>query len=160
MDMHYLHTMIRVKNLDEALEFYCTKLGLEEYSRRDDEKGKYTNVFLKAPGDAVTDSHKAPASTRDSSSTRGGPLLELTYNWTPEDYTGGRNFGHLAYAVENIYDYCAQLQKLGITINRPPKDGRMAFIKSPDDISIELLQIGDALPLQEPWLSMANIGTW
>lgn len=145
--MHYLHTMVRVKNLDEALEFYCQKLGLEEFSRRDDEKGRYTNVFLKAPGDLPTPEHKAP-------------LLELTYNWDPEDYTGGRNFGHLCYAVDNIYDYCAELQKKGITINRPPKDGRMAFIKSPDGISIELLQIGDALPLQEPWQSMQNTGTW
>ncbi len=145
--MHYLHTMVRVNNLDEALKFYCAKLGLEEYSRRDDEKGKYTNVFLKAPGDSITDARKSP-------------LLELTYNWEPEDYSGGRNFGHLAYAVDNIYDYCARLQKLGITINRPPKDGRMAFIKSPDGISIELLQIGEALPLQEPWQSMPNTGSW
>ncbi len=145
--MHYLHTMIRVKNLDEALEFYCGKLGLEEYSRRDDEKGKYTNVFLKAPSDSISADHKTP-------------LLELTYNWEPEEYTGGRNFGHLAYAVDNIYEYCADLQKKGITILRPPKDGRMAFISSPDGISIELLQIGDALPLQEPWRSMQNTGTW
>lgn len=145
--MYYLHTMVRVKSLDDALAFYCAKLGLEEYSRRDDEKGKYTNVFLKAPGDSVSDAHKAP-------------LLELTYNWEPEEYAGGRNFGHLAYAVDNIYDYCARLQRLGITINRPPKDGRMAFIKSPDGISIELLQIGEALPIEEPWKSMANTGTW
>ena len=142
--MHYLHTMVRVKNLDEALVFYCTKLGLEEYSRRDDEKGKYTNVFLRAPDDAVTATHRAP-------------LLELTYNWEPEEYTGGRNFGHLAYAVDNIYDYCARLQKIGITILRPPKDGRMAFIKSPDGISIELLQVGGALPLQEPWLDRKSV---
>lgn len=150
--MHYLHTMVRVKNLEEGLDFYCTKLGLVEFSRREDEKGKYTNVFLRAPGDAPTENHKAP-------------LLELTYNWPDEngkteDYTGGRNFGHLCYAVDNIYDYCTQLQQKGITINRPPKDGRMAFIKSPDGISIELLQIGEALPLQEPWLSMSNTGTW
>ena len=147
MNMHYLHTMVRVKNLDEALEFYCSKLGLEEFSRRDDEKGRYTNVFLRAPGDSPTEERKAP-------------LLELTYNWDPEEYTGGRNFGHLCYAVDNIYDYCADLQKKGVTILRPPKDGRMAFIKSPDDISIELLQIGDALPIQEPWQSMSNTGTW
>ena len=149
--MHYLHTMVRVKNLDEALEFYCKKLGLVEFSRRDDERGKYTNVFLKASGDIVKDNHKAP-------------LLELTYNWPssrpPEDYSGGRNFGHLAYAVENIYDYCKRLMDLGIVINRPPKDGRMAFIKSPDGISIELLQIGDSLPIKEPWTSMPNVGTW
>lgn len=146
--MHYLHTMVRVRNLDQALDFYCGKLGLIELARRDDEKGKYTNVFLKAPGDGV-DMNKKKA-----------PLLELTYNWTPEEYAGGRNFGHLAYAVENIYEYCARLQKLGITINRPPRDGRMAFIRSPEGISIELLQIGPALPLEEPWQSMPNMGTW
>ncbi len=145
--MYYLHTMVRVSNLDEALDFYCTKLGLIEYSRRDDEKGKYTNVFLRAQGDAESETHKAP-------------LLELTHNWEPEQYSSGRNFGHLAYAVENIYDYCARLQKLGVIINRPPRDGRMAFIKSPDGISIELLQIGEPLPLQEPWLSMENTGSW
>jgi len=145
--MHYLHTMVRIKNLEDGLDFWCTKLGLKEFSRREDEKGRYTNVFLRAPGDSPTDKHKAP-------------LLELTYNWDPEDYAGGRNFGHLCYAVENIYEYCAKLQSLGVTINRPPRDGRMAFIKSPDGISIELLQIGDALPLQEPWSNMPNTGTW
>lgn len=145
--MHYLHTMVRVKNLDETLDFYCKKLGLIEFSRRDDEKGRYTNVFLRAPGDSPTEAHKAP-------------LLELTYNWDPEEYTGGRNFGHLCYAVDNIYDFCAKLQAAGITINRPPRDGRMAFIRSPDDISIELLQIGEPLPLQEPWQSMQNTGVW
>lgn len=145
--MHYLHTMVRIKSLEEGLDFYCAKLGLIEFSRREDEKGRYTNVFLRAPGDSVTEEHKAP-------------LLELTYNWEPEEYAGGRNFGHLCYAVDNIYDYCARLQTLGVTINRPPKDGRMAFIQSPDGISIELLQIGDALPLQEPWQSMPNTGTW
>jgi len=145
--MRYLHAMVRVKNIDEGLDFYCNKLGLVEFSRRDDEKGKYTNVFLKAAGDTATNEHKAP-------------LLELTYNWDPEEYTGGRNFGHLCYAVDNIYDYCADLQKKGVTILRPPKDGRMAFIKSPDGISIELLQIGDALLIQAPWLSMKNTGTW
>ncbi|MBI5470031.1 VOC family protein [Candidatus Kaiserbacteria bacterium] len=145
--MHYLHTMVRVKNLEEALDFYCNKLGLVEFSRRDDEKGKYTNVFLRAPADIVTEQHKAP-------------LLELTYNWAPEEYTGGRNFGHLAYAVENIYEYCQKLMDAGIVINRPPKEGRMAFIRSPEGISIELLQIGDALPIQEPWKSMPNSGTW
>lgn len=150
--MHYLHTMVRVKSLDEALAFYCGKLGLIEYSRRDDEKGKYTNVFLRAPGDQPSEEHKAP-------------LLELTYNWPDadgktEEYTGGRNFGHLAYAVENIYDFCARLEKEGVIINRPPRDGRMAFIRSPDGISIELLQIGESLPLQEPWQSMPNTGTW
>lgn len=150
--MHYLHTMVRVKSLEAGLDFWCNKLGLIEFSRRDDEKGRYTNVFLRAPGDTPTENHKAP-------------LLELTYNWPPEngqaeEYTGGRNFGHLCYAVDNIYDYCAEVQKKGITINRPPKDGRMAFIKSPDGISIELLQIGDTLPPEEPWQSMPNTGTW
>lgn len=151
--MHYLHTMVRVENLERALEFYCEKLGLVEVNRREDEKGRYTNVFLKAPGDDV-----------DMNGKR-APLLELTYNWPArpgdtEKYAGGRNFGHLAYAVDNIYEYCARLQRLGITINRPPRDGRMAFIKSPEGISIELLQIGDALPLQEPWISMSSTGTW
>ena len=151
--MHYLHTMIRVENLERALEFYCGKLGLVEVNRREDEKGRYTNVFLSAEGGSA-------------SGGKGNPLLELTYNWPAstggdaEKYTSGRNFGHLAYAVENIYDYCEELMKKGIVINRPPRDGRMAFIKSPDDISIELLQIGDALPVQEPWKSMPSTGTW
>lgn len=150
--MHYLHTMVRIKNLDEGLEFWCGKLGLVEFSRREDATGRYTNVFLRAPGDTPTPEHKAP-------------LLELTYNWpdengTTEAYMGGRNFGHLCYAVDNIYEYCTQLLKKGVTINRPPRDGRMAFIKSPDGISIELLQIGEALPIQEPWQSMKSVGTW
>jgi lactoylglutathione lyase len=138
--------MVRVENLEQALDFYVNKLGLEEVSRRDDDKGKYTNVFLKAPGDDIGD--------------RRAPLLELTYNWNAEKYTGGRNFGHLAYAVENIYDYCKRLMECGVVINRPPRDGRMAFIRSPEGISIELLQIGDALPIQEPWQSMSNVGAW
>lgn len=152
--------MVRVENLEQALDFYCEKLGLVEVNRREDEKGRYTNVFLKAPNDDVGD--------------RKAPLLELTYNWDDEKYTGGpsprrselrpreggRNFGHLAYAVENIYEYCEALMKKGIVINRPPRDGRMAFIKSPDGISIELLQIDGALPPQEPWQSMLNIGVW
>ena len=144
--MHYLHTMVRVENLEQALDFYCAKLGLVEVSRRDDEKGRYTNVFLRALDDGV--------------SARRAPLLELTYNWDAEVYTGGRNFGHLAYAVENIYDYCKRLMEQGIVINRPPRDGRMAFIRSPERISIELLQIGDALPIQEPWQSMPSTGEW
>lgn len=139
--------MVRVQNLDAGLDFYCHKLGLIEFARREDEKGRYTNVFLRAPGDNPSEDRKTP-------------LLELTYNWDEEAYTGGRNFGHLCYAVDNIYDFCAELQTKGVTINRPPRDGRMAFIKSPDGISIELLQIGDALPLQEPWQSMPNTGTW
>ena len=146
--MHYLHTMVRVENLETALDFYVGKLGLVEVNRREDEKGRYTNVFLKAPGDDVNMKGKR------------APLLELTYNWDAEKYTGGRNFGHLAYAVENIYEYCKMLIDKGIVINRPPRDGRMAFIKSPDGISIELLQIGDALPPEEPWTSMQNTGTW
>lgn len=140
--------MVRVSDLESALQFYCATLGLIEVSRREDEKGRYTNVFLKAPGDVV------------NISERKAPLLELTYNWDREAYTGGRNFGHLCYAVDNIHEYCAQLQEKGITINRPPRDGRIAFIKSPDGISIELLQIGDALPAAEPWQSMPNSGTW
>ena len=161
--MHYLHTMIRVENLERALEFYCGKLGLVEVNRREDEKGRYTNVFLSAEGGSA-------------SGGKGNPLLELTYNWPAstggdaEKYTGlpvrdrtqtgERNFGHLAYAVENIYDYCAELMKKGIVINRPPRDGRMAFIRSPEGISIELLQIGDALPPKEPWASMPSTGAW
>lgn len=146
--MRYLHTMVRVKDLDESLAFYCGTLGLVEVARKENKEARYTLMFLRAPGDSVDmDSHRAP-------------LLELTYNWETEEYAGGRNFGHLAYSVPNIYEYCAQLQSKGVTILRPPKDGRMAFIKSPDGISIELLQEGDALPLQEPWISMPNTGTW
>jgi lactoylglutathione lyase len=161
--MHYLHTMVRVKDLDEALDFYCAKLGLIEVRRRDDEAGKYTNVFLRAPGDEM-DTSKFPQSGF-APSVKTSPLLELTYNWPSESgeseiYTGGRNFGHLCYAVENIYEYCDNLLKQGVTINRPPRDGRMAFIRSPDGISIELLQIGEALPVEEPWKSMPNTGSW
>jgi len=161
--MHYLHTMVRVENLERALEFYCNKLGLQEVYRYENEKGRFTNVFLKAPADEVG---AAPPEKKMGMSGHVAPVLELTYNWpasTGEDaekYTSGRNFGHLAYAVENIYDYCEELMKKEIVINRPPRDGRMAFVKSPDDISIELLQIGDALPVQEPWKSMPSTGTW
>ena len=146
--MRYLHTMVRVSNLDEALDFYCNKLGLEEVRRREDEKGRYTLVFLAAPED------------RARAEQERAPLVELTYNWDPETYTGGRNFGHLAYEVDDIYALCDRLMKAGVTINRPPRDGRMAFIRSPDNISIELLQTGDAKPPQEPWTSMPNTGTW
>ena len=139
--MKYLHTMVRVSNLEDSLAFYCDKLGLKEIRRTESEKGRFTLVFLAAPGDESAQ-------------------VELTYNWDPEPYTGGRNFGHLAYRVADIYGLCRQLQDKGVTINRPPRDGRMAFIRSPDGISIELLQEGDALPPQEPWLSMANTGTW
>ncbi len=146
--MEYLHTMVRVKDLDEALDFYCNKLGLVEVRRRDSEKGRFTLVFL-----AGTDDVDRAKETRS-------PLLELTYNWDPENYTGGRNFGHLAYNVDNIYDLCQRLMDKGVTINRPPRDGHMAFIRSPDGISIELLQKGESLPPQEPWESMPNTGEW
>ena len=146
--MEYLHTMVRVSDLEQSLDFYCNKLGLVETRRMDNEKGRFTLVFLAAPGDA---NH-----ARESQS----PLVELTYNWDPEEYTGGRNFGHLAYRVGNIYDTCQRLQDNGVTINRPPRDGRMAFVRSPDGISIELLQKGENLPPAEPWASMANTGTW
>jgi len=141
--MKYLHTMVRVKDIDSSLDFYCNKLGLKEIKRKESEKGRFTLIFLGA----------------ENSDDKTG-LLELTYNWDPEDYTGGRNFGHLAYSVNNIYETCDHLMKNGVTINRPPRDGHMAFIKSPDGISIEILQEGGALQLQEPWQSMENIGNW
>ena len=146
--MEYLHTMVRVKDLDESLDFYCDKLGLVEVRRKDYEKGRFTLVFLASKNDL------------DVAKENKSPLLELTYNWDPEEYQGGRNFGHLAYRVENIYDACEKLMSKGVTINRPPKDGYMAFIKSPDGISIELLQKGDALEPAEPWSSMENTGSW
>jgi lactoylglutathione lyase len=139
--MKYLHTMVRVTNLEASLDFYCNKLGLKELQRRESEQGRFTLVFLAAPGDEDAQ-------------------IELTWNWDPEVYGEGRNFGHLAYAVKDIYALCAHLQQQGVTINRPPRDGRMAFIRSPDNISIELLQEGAPLPPQEPWLSMANTGKW
>ena len=139
--MKYLHTMIRVSNLDQSMDFFINKLGFVEQRRHVNDKGRFTLVFVAAP-----ESPDAP--------------VELTYNWDPEAYGGGRNFGHLALGVDNIYDYCANLQSHGITINRPPRDGRMAFIKTPDGISIELLQKGDALPAAEPWSSMPNTGSW
>lgn len=146
--MEYLHTMIRVTNLEASLEFLVGKFGLVETRRITNEKGRFTLVFLSAPGDVEhAGKHQAP-------------LLELTYNWDTEVYTGGRNFGHLAYAVENIYETCAKLQKAGVTINRPPRDGHMAFIRSPDNISIELIQKGGSLPKAEPWASMPNTGVW
>lgn len=146
--MEYLHTMIRVSDLDASLDFYCNKLGLVEVNRKESERGRFTLVFLAAPSQA-----EAAKETKS-------PLLELTYNWDPEEYTGGRNFGHLAFAVENIYELCAHLQDNGVVINRPPRDGHMAFVRSPDGISIELLQKGDALAAQEPWASMQNQGEW
>ena len=146
--MQYLHTMIRVTDLDASLRFYRDGLGLVETRRYDSDQGRFTLVFLAAPDDlSSAQQHKAP-------------LIELTYNWDPEEYTGGRNFGHLAYRVNDIYGLCDHLQTLGVTINRPPRDGHMAFVRSPDGISIELLQAGDALAPAEPWISMANTGTW
>ncbi|MGH8373370.1 MAG: VOC family protein [Gammaproteobacteria bacterium] len=146
--MEYLHTMIRVSNLDETLDFFCDKLGLVEISHRDNEQGRFTLVFLAAPDDAErARQHKAP-------------MVELTYNWDEQEYAGGRNFGHLAYRVDDIYALCEKLMRQGITINRPPRDGHMAFIRTPDNISIELLQKGEALPAKEPWSSMPNTGSW
>lgn len=146
--MRYLHTMVRVTDVEASLDFYCNKLGLEEVRRHENEKGRFTLIFLAAPNDKA------------SSSANRAPELELTYNWDPEPYTGGRNFGHLAYKVANIYETCQRLMDKGVTINRPPRDGNMAFVKSPDNVSIELLQEGDPLPPQEPWLSMPNTGSW
>jgi len=151
--MRYLHTMLRVRNLDAALDFFCNKLGLKEVRRRVDEKGKYTLVFLAAPGDGDSVA-KGPGN-------RAAPLVELTYNWdSGEDYGEARYFGHLAYEVDDIYALCERLMKAGVTINRPPRDGMMAFVRSPDKQSIELLQKGDALPPKEPWASMPNTGHW
>tara|TARA_B100000963_G_scaffold311013_1_gene287768 strand:+ start:72 stop:497 length:426 start_codon:yes stop_codon:yes gene_type:complete len=141
--MKYLHTMVRVENIEKSLHFYCDILGLKEVRRKESEKGRFTLIFLAA----------------DNSDEKTG-LLELTYNWDPEEYKGGRNFGHLAYSVKNIYDTCNRLMQNGIIINRPPRDGHMAFVKSPDGISIEILQEGDPLSEKEPWKSMTNSGTW
>ena len=146
--MKYLHTMVRVHDLDVSLDFYCNKLGLEETERYESEQGRFTLVFLAAPDDVETaNDHRAP-------------LLELTYNWDTEDYSGERNFGHLAFAVDDIYGLCQRLMDAGVTINRPPRDGHMAFVRSPDNISIELLQRGDHLPSAEPWASMPSTGEW
>ncbi|MFD1189677.1 VOC family protein [Phenylobacterium conjunctum] len=152
--MKYLHTMVRVTDLEASLDFYCAKLGLKEVSRVDNPAGRFTLVFLCAPGDEAT-ANQPGATTLDRS-----PAVELTYNWDPEEYGGGRNFGHLAYAVDDIYETCARLQAGGVTINRPPRDGRMAFVRSPDGISVELLQVGPAKTPAEPWASMPNVGTW
>ena len=146
--MEYLHTMVRVANLEQSLDFFCNKFGLVEVRRTENEKGRFTLVFLAAPDDV----EKA----RDTKA----PLLELTYNWDEHEYSGGRNFGHLAYRVDDIYETCRKLMEAGVTINRPPRDGNMAFIKTPDNISIELLQRGEPKPAQEPWSSMPNTGTW
>ena len=146
--MEFLHTMIRVSDVDASLDFYCNKLGLIEFSRKDYEKGRFTLIFLCAPED------------KNLAEQNRKPLIELTYNWDKEEYTGGRNFGHLAFRVDNIYEICQKLQDNGVVINRPPRDGHMAFIKSPDGISIELLQKGDSLEPHKPWSSMENTGSW
>jgi lactoylglutathione lyase len=139
--MKYLHTMVRISDMEKSLHFYRDLLGLKEIRRREDEKGRYTLIFLAPPGQ-----EEAP--------------IELTYNWDPEEYAGGRNFGHLAYEVDDIYAFCKKLIDAGVTINRPPRDGRMAFVRSPDEISVEILQKGNALPSKEPWASMPNTGKW
>ena len=139
--MKYLHTMVRVSDVDKSIDFYCNKLGLVELKRYDNEQGRFTLIFLAAPGDEDAQ-------------------IELTYNWDPEEYDEGRNFGHLAYRVDDIYALCQKLMDAGVTINRPPRDGHMAFVRSPDNISIELLQKGDALPPKEPWASMESTGHW
>ncbi|HEY8617424.1 VOC family protein [Phenylobacterium sp.] len=146
--MRYLHTMVRVTDLDASIAFYCDKLGLKQVSRRDYEAGRYTLVFLCAPGD------------EELAAANKAPMVELTWNWDPEVYEGGRNFGHLAYEVDDIYAACQRLKDGGVVINRPPRDGRMAFVRSPDNISIELLQKGGAQPPAEPWASMPNVGVW
>jgi len=146
--MKYLHTMVRARDLDETLDFYCTKLGLVEVRRHASEAGRFTLVFLAAPGDV------------ERAAQGHSPLVEITWNWDTQDYDGGRNFGHLAYRVDNIYELCQRLMDQGVVINRPPRDGHMAFVRSPDGISIELLQAGESLPPQEPWASMPNTGSW
>jgi lactoylglutathione lyase len=145
--LRYLHTMVRVRDLDASLRFYCEGLGLTEMYRMENDKGRFTLVFLAAPEDV------------ELARERNAPLVELTYNWDPEDYDGGRNFGHLAYRVDDIYETCQRLMDMGVIINRPPRDGHMAFVRSPDNISVELLQDG-SLPAAEPWASMPNTGAW
>ncbi|RIY03654.1 lactoylglutathione lyase [Aureimonas flava] len=146
--MRYLHTMVRITDIDRSLDFYCNKMGMVEVRRSESQGGRFTLIFLAARDDEATGRSQA------------APLLELTYNWDPEAYSGGRNFGHLAYEVDDIYETCQRLMDQGVTINRPPRDGRMAFVKSPDDISFELLQRGDAKAPAEPWSSMPNTGSW
>jgi lactoylglutathione lyase len=146
--MRYLHTMVRVTDVDKSLDFYCNKLGMTEVRRRESKEGRFTLIFLASSDDV------------EAGKAGNAPLVELTYNWDPESYTGGRNFGHLAYEVDDIYALCASLMKAGVTINRPPRDGRMAFIRSPDNISIEILQKGEAKAPAEPWTSMPNTGVW
>ncbi|MEM7695079.1 MAG: lactoylglutathione lyase [Pseudomonadota bacterium] len=147
--MHYLHTMVRITDVDASLDFYCNKMGLREVRRMENEKGRFTLIFLAAPDDVER-----------AQSEEKSPMLELTYNWDPESYSGGRNFGHLAFRVDDIYATCQRLMDGGVTINRPPRDGHMAFVKSPDGISIELLQKGEHKAPAEPWASMENTGSW
>ena len=146
--MRYVHSMVRISDIEASLDFFCNKLGLVEIRRHDSEAGKYTNIFLAAPNDV------------DRAKSEWAPMVELTFNWDVADYGGARNFGHLAYYVDDIYSTCQRLMDGGVTINRPPRDGKMAFVRSPDNISIELLQEGTALPQQEPWVSMPNTGQW
>ncbi|WP_061935764.1 VOC family protein [Aureimonas sp. AU22] len=146
--MRYLHTMVRITDIDRSLDFYCGKMGMVEVRRTESQGGRFTLIFLAARDD------------ESAGRSQAAPLLELTYNWDAEDYSGGRNFGHLAYEVDDIYETCQRLMDQGVTINRPPRDGRMAFVKSPDEISIEILQRGEAKPQAEPWSSMPNTGTW
>lgn len=146
--MQYLHTMVRIRDISESLDFYCAKLGMREVRRTENAAGRFTLIFLAAPQD------------ESRAAEDNAPLLELTYNWDAEEYEGGRNFGHLAYRVRDIYETCRKLADGGVIINRPPRDGRMAFVRSPDGISVELLQAGDALPPREPWIAMPNTGVW
>lgn len=146
--MRYLHTMVRIRNIEASLAFYCDGLGLREVRRIENKPGRFTLIFLAAPEDMAR------------AMTEKAPMIELTYNWEEEDYGGARNFGHLAFLVDDIYEVCSRLQTMGVTINRPPRDGHMAFVRSPDKISIELLQKGESLAPREPWASMANTGTW
>lgn len=154
--MEYLHTMIRISDVDESLRFFCDGLGLKVIRRTDVESGRFTLLFLASPDDLTRGGYTG----EESPIPAGLPTLELTHNWDPEDYQGGRNFGHLAYRVNDIYAACARMDALGYIIHRPPRDGRMAFVKSPDGISVELLQAGEALPVEEPWASMQNTGSW
>ncbi len=146
--MRYLHTMVRIANIEQSLDFYCNKLGLAEVRRVESQQGRFTLIFLAAPEDL------------DAARETRAPCIELTYNWDPEAYAGGRNFGHLAYQVDDIHAFCDKVMKAGVVVNRPPRDGRMAFIRSPDGISIEILQKGDGLTPREPWISMPNTGVW
>lgn len=156
MTIEYLHTMIRVSDLDATLRFFRDGLGLKEVRRTENEAGRFTLVFLASPADL----ERSGLSGAERPLPAGLPMVELTYNWDPEDYTGGRNFGHLAYRVEDIYEAVDHLASMGVVINRPPRDGRMAFVRTPDGISIELIQKGDALPPKEPWASAENVGAW